>query len=341
MNSFNINTYKLSSGQHVVCFIDPTTGRRVRKKFKSLIAAKDHKQELELRFKVKGLQALSSEPVARLMELHLEKCPDTKVRDRKNAFVSFCNSLGHHKMSDLGKTELQGWFFRYQEENKLSDKTMNRIKCQLSSFFKFLKDEGFIQHSPLTEVKFKPNPPMVRPRIVLSVEEVKAVLENAKKFSPDYLYPYLYTAANVGARRSEIIRLRREDVDFSTGLLHFRKTKNGEDRSIRMSQSLTGLLKAHIATHSSEFVFPSPEGRMIGRSQIQRLLDKFQKHFPLGKEWGLHSLRHSFAYNYLKKGGEMYQLQAVLGHKHIQVTVNLYGQLKAQDVVNISPYETE
>lgn len=35
----------------------------------------------------------------------------------------------------------------------------------------------------------------------------------------------------------------------------------------------------------------------------------------------------------------MYQLQAVLGHRNIQVTVDLYGQLQAQDVQNISPYE--
>jgi hypothetical protein len=34
----------------------------------------------------------------------------------------------------------------------------------------------------------------------------------------------------------------------------------------------------------------------------------------------------------------MYQLQAVLGHKSIQMTVDLYGNLKAVDVENPSPY---
>lgn len=135
------------------------------------------------------------------------------------------------------------------------------------------------------------------------------------------------------------MKLHREDVDFATGLLHLRKTKNGEDRSIRMSQNLSNVLREHLERHSSETVFPSPEDRMIGRTQLQRLLNRFRKHFPIDKDWGLHSLRHSFAYNYLKKGGEMYQLQAVLGHKHIQVTVDTYGQLSAQDVENISPYE--
>jgi site-specific recombinase XerD len=99
-------------------------------------------------------------------------------------------------------------------------------------------------------------------------------------------------------------------------------------------------MKEHLTRHESDFVFPCPDGKEIGRRRLQRLIQRFKGHFPMEKDWGLHCLRHSFAYNFLKKGGEMYQLQAVLGHKHIQVTVDLYGQLSAQDVENIYPYET-
>lgn len=35
----------------------------------------------------------------------------------------------------------------------------------------------------------------------------------------------------------------------------------------------------------------------------------------------------------------MYQLQAILGHRSIDVTVDLYGQLEAQCVACPSPYE--
>jgi hypothetical protein len=38
-------------------------------------------------------------------------------------------------------------------------------------------------------------------------------------------------------------------------------------------------------------------------------------------------------------GGQMYQLQAILGHKSINVTVDIYGQLGAQDIDNPCPYE--
>lgn len=51
-----------------------------------------------------------------------------------------------------------------------------------------------------------------------------------------------------------------------------------------------------------------------------------------------HSFRHSFAYNFLKSGGQMYELMAVLGHKNIGLTINLYGQLRSEDIEDPSPY---
>lgn len=73
--------------------------------------------------------------------------------------------------------------------------------------------------------------------------------------------------------------------------------------------------------------------------QIQRIIKKFKEAHNFEKDWQLHDFRHSFANNFLKKGGEMYQLQAILGHKSIQMTVDLYGNLKSHDIEESSPYD--
>ena len=59
------------------------------------------------------------------------------------------------------------------------------------------------------------------------------------------------------------------------------------------------------------------------------------------KRWRFHSYRDSFAFNFLKRGGAMYSLQAILGHKTIQLTVDvdLYGHFSAERVRNVSPYD--
>ncbi len=78
----------------------------------------------------------------------------------------------------------------------------------------------------------------------------------------------------------------------------------------------------------------------MSRAHLHRVLEKFKKEHPtVNQDWAFHDLRHSFAYNYLKKGGDMYALQAILGHRQIKLTVDLYGQLKARDVANPSPFD--
>jgi len=339
MLDFKTRIYELKTGHHVVCFTDPVTQKRKRKKFSSKAEAKIYQRSLAQEFSVKGASGFNETPVNQLMKAHLEKCPTSRVLERKNSFLSFCDEFGHTPINQLGKNEIAQWFQKIKEQNDYSDRTLNTIKSNLNNFFNFLIDENVIQASPLSKIRFERKPPPRRLRVVLSVDEVHQVLQDAYHFSPDILYPFLFVAAYTGARRSEVLKLRKSDVDLDMNLIHFRNTKNGEDRSIRISGKLRDFLQKHIHTHESEYAIPDPEGKMIGRQRLQRAMRRFKKHFPIGKNWGPHALRHSFAYNFLKMGGNMYQLQAILGHKSIDVTVDTYGQIAAQDVENACPYE--
>lgn len=341
MLDLKVKIYELKTGHTVVCYMDPSSLKRKRKKFSSKLEAKNYHKELDLLFSKRGAQAFDTTPVSQLMKYHLEKMPDSRIRERKNHFLSFCDEFGHRPINQIGKNELLAWFKKIKEQDDLSDRTLNTVKSNINAFFKFLIDDGIISDSPVSKVKFERKPPPRRIRVVLSIDEVKQVLENAKNSSPKILYPFLFAAAYTGARRGEILNLKKNDVDFQMGLMHFRNTKNGEDRSIRIPKSLEIFLTEYLASHDSEFAFPDPEGKMMGRQRLQRAIRRFKKHFPIGKNWGPHSLRHSFAYNYLKLGGQMYQLQAILGHKSIDVTVDTYGQIGAQDIENPCPYEKQ
>jgi hypothetical protein len=57
------------------------------------------------------------------------------------------------------------------------------------------------------------------------------------------------------------------------------------------------------------------------------------------KGWGCHAFRHSFAFSYLKSGGNMHELKAILGHKTIAMTVDLYGHIQAHDIAKPSPFD--
>jgi integrase/recombinase XerD len=299
-----------------------------------------YQRELELRYSSKGPQAFNQTPVRQLMNYHLEKYPESRVTERMVHFKSFCEEFGNRPICQIGKSELMAWFKKTKERDDLSDRTLSTIKSNLNSFFNFLVDEEIILDSPLFKIQFDRKPPMRRPRVVLSIDEIHRIIADLKVFSPAVLYPLVFVAAYTGARRGEVMKLRRSDVDLQGQLIHFRQTKNGEDRSIRIGKALFEFLSDHLSSHDSPFAFPGKCGDVIPRHIIGRHLRRFRKTFPIGKHWGLHSLRHSFAFNFLKKGGNMYQLQAILGHKSIDVTVDTYGQIGAQDVENACPYES-
>lgn len=144
---------------------------------------------------------------------------------------------------------------------------------------------------------------------------------------------------HTGARRAEIIALEWKDVDLINNVLRIVDAKGGTLRPVKMSPQLRKLIESLPKT--SKNVFCNPLEEKIGRSQLHRHIISFQYAYPHHKKWGLHTFRHSFAYNFLKNGGQMYELMAVLGHKSIGLTIDLYGKLRSEDVENPSPYEFE
>ena len=339
MTELKIKLYQIKSGDHVVCYVDPITQKRKRKNFSTKSEAKAYEKQIGIKFQSQGAQSFNQTLLGDYIKAHIDNFPNSRVQDRKKHFDSFCKEFNHRPVNQVGKVELHHWFQKIKVENDLSDRTLSTIKSDLNSFFHDLEDQGVITDSPLQKIKFERKPPPRRHRVVLSVDEVHKVIANAKIHSPRTLYPILHIAAYTGARRGEVLKLKRKDVDFETDLIHFRNTKNGEDRAIRMSSGLRKFLEEFLNSHEHDFVVPYTDGKMTPGYIVGKHLRRFCKLFPIGKSWGPHSLRHSFAYNFLKQKGQMYQLQAILGHKSIDVTVDTYGQLGAQDVENACPYE--
>ena len=342
MTALKATIYNLESGQYQLSYRNPINGKRKRHKFSLEKDARAWSANLERQVHLKNLGFFVDVSVGNLIEQHLKACPESRLMERKNVFRSFCAEFVSLKLNAVTKAALKTWFAKIKAEQNYSERTLNSIKSQVNYLFRYLVEEGYLAQSPLDQIKFRRIVPPRRPRIILSVDEVRAVLVNAESFSPEMLFTYLSSVAHTGARRSEILRLNREDIDFGTGLIQIKKTKNGRERFVRMSPVLLGVLKNHLAAQVYQPVLCDQSGKRFTSSELSRLMKKFKAFFPIDKTgWGSHSLRHSFAYNFLKKGGQMYQLQAILGHRSIDVTVDLYGQLQAQDVACPSPYEPE
>lgn len=330
-----VKIYKLKSGRFQASYTNPLTSKRVRNKFKVLGDAKKYGREVQSQFSGLGNDSRQLLYVNQLMEWHLETCPKTKVMDRKNVFKSFCDTFGNISVALVTKKELITWFDNIQKENDYTYRNLYHLKSQINHFFRFLTEENVIPFNPLSDIGFKKAPPR-RPRVVLAEGEIESLLAILKEKSPNEVYPVIYAELHTGARMSEVLWLKWDQVDFNTGMIHFRQTKNGEDRFVRMSDQLLVFLKEQL--RHCEYVFTNTKNEIWTRNQYRKLIVKIKSENPFSKYWNNHVMRHTFAYHYLRKGGNMYQLKAILGHRSIQMTVDLYGKITAQDVDNPSPF---
>jgi integrase len=118
-------------------------------------------------------------------------------------------------------------------------------------------------------------------------------------------------------RLGEILDLKHADLDFVTGVLTVRDSKNGESRHIPMDSTVTALLKGTQPVPNCDYVFPNAAGKRWNYSQepfrnVRKRAGLADLHF--------HDLRHTFASQWMMNGGDLYALRGILGHKSIAMT---------------------
>ena len=133
------------------------------------------------------------------------------------------------------------------------------------------------------------------------------------------LLAYLHLAA----RRSELFRLRWEDIDFSRGevKLWTRKRLDGnlEFERLPMTEDLyTALLRHKQNSKSSEWVFPDPETGQPYTSR-QKWLPGLCKKAGV-KQFGIHAIRHLTASMLAQSNVPMVMIQTILRHKSLATT---------------------
>ena len=114
-----------------------------------------------------------------------------------------------------------------------------------------------------------------------------------------------------GVRITEAVSLRKQDIDFQnyTVTLRWLKSRKYQRRVLPLHPRLRDLLQLYTATMKAEDrVFP------ITRQRAWQLTQKHLKGHP-------HQLRHSFAVNWLRSGGDLVVLHRILGHSKIQTTM--------------------
>ena len=122
-----------------------------------------------------------------------------------------------------------------------------------------------------------------------------------------------------GARKSEILRLRWENIHFDLRMLTIPLSKSGKPRHIPLSHEAVALLRAMPRVAGSPWLFP---GHAAGKPLSDIYLFWNSLRCTLGlKDVRIHDLRHTFASFLVNAGHSLYEVQKLLGHSDPRTTM--------------------
>ena len=153
----------------------------------------------------------------------------------------------------------------------------------------------------------------------LTPEQLARLLEAMEKDSNFQVAHFMKLALFTGMRRSELFKLRWEDVDFERDFIHIRDPKGGRDQKIPLNSEARRLLENHPRTESP-YVFPGRHGAQ--RVDIIKQVNRIKREAGLPKDFQpLHGLRHTYASMLASSGQvDLYTLQKLLTHKSPAMT---------------------
>lgn len=166
---------------------------------------------------------------------------------------------------------------------------------------------------------------------ILSIEEVKKIIDLTKNSKHKLILKLLY---GCGLRSSEIVNLKKENLDFREGLIHIRLAKGKKDRFVKMPFSISDELKSYYHRLDSDILFPSNRGGRLTTATIQAIVEQSAKRAEIKRRVYPHLLRHSFATHLLEQGTDLRIIQKLLGHSDIKTT-QIYTQISQASIKNI------
>jgi integrase/recombinase XerD len=142
------------------------------------------------------------------------------------------------------------------------------------------------------------------------------------------LFLIVLTLLDTGCRISEVLGLQVQDVDLDNLLL----TVTGKGQKQRKVPFSFELRKQLCKSLTQGLVFGTRDGRTLDRHVVLRDVKLLCKRLGFDPpERTLHAFRHTFALNYIRKGGSVFHLQKVLGHSTLEMT-RRYANLMTEDL---------
>ena len=219
---------------------------------------------------------------------------------------------------------------------RVSQATLHAATVRLKTFFKWSADQGLC-----ADLTAKVRKPKLESKVIsaLTPEEIKSMLALCKSngYTGKRDEALIRFLLDTGARISEALDLMGDRLNLDTG----RALLNGKgqkQRYVFFGPKTTRALLRYVAARDklslrSAVVFVNRDGTPMNRRHACQTITRLGRRANItDKRCSPHTLRHSSALLFLRRGGDSLSLQRLLGHTTLFMTNRYLGSITVDDL---------
>lgn len=248
--------------------------------------------------------------------------------DERIARQHLSPAFGHRPLADMSRHEVEVWLQDLSSRG-LAPATCNRILAVLKSVCSLAQAHGDLPtgQSPCVGVpSFKIHVQRERYLAPDEAGRLMQALKESRRPEAGALRLLLLT----GARKSEILKARWENVRLDHRLLTVPLSKSNKPRHIPLSDEAVAVIRSIRREPGCPWLFP---GHAPGKplSDVYNFWNELRQGLGLA-DVRIHDLRHTFASFLVNAGHSLYEVQKLLGHSDPRTTMR-YAHLGQASLV--------
>lgn len=227
--------------------------------------------------------------------------------------------------------DVRVYLYRYQEEHKISNRSLDKLRQTLNNFFQWASCEGYLPRNPM--ITIKPIKFEKKPRQPLTQIELEYIRQACQTPKERAMVEFMYST---GCRVSEMAVVKKSDINWNTKEVRlFGKGKKHRTSFLNAKAEVALLNYFKTREDDNDYVLVSdrrPHNQMhkAGLEKIVRNLAKRASEH-VSKPVSPHVFRHTTATTAMNSGMPVEDISILLGHASIATTM-IYAKTSMENI---------
>ena len=217
------------------------------------------------------------------------------------------------------------------EQGNRNTTSINTLLRNIKVFLSWTYQNGYTDEVQVKYLKVKQEP-----KHIYSDEDIKILLKKPKLSDTTYTEFRTYCIINVlvstGMRRSSLLNIKLEDIQWSKQLIKLSHTKNKQVHYVSMNSKLSSVLKEWLKYRvgdDTDYLFTTQTGEKLSPITITSSISTYNRSRGI-EITSVHSFRHYYATKLVESGVDVYTVSKLLGHSNLEITQNYLRSLNME-----------